>query len=82
MKIDGRSLNENIPPKESLIRVEVSYRKLMKKLSRVKEDGLQDLNLGSMENSKHVKVSVSLDGDFKGDLKKILQKLMDVFAWD
>ena len=56
--------------------------KLMDKVSRAKEDDLQDLNLGTEEHPKIVKVSVNLEEDFKQDLKALLQEFIDVFAWD
>ena len=54
----------------------------MDKGSRAKEDELQDLNLGTKEHPKMVKVSVNLEADFKQDLKALLQEFIDVFAWD
>ena len=44
----------------------------MEKVSRVKEDDLQELNLGSVENPKIIKISVNLDDDFKESLKLLL----------
>ena len=75
-------LEEDVAPKEAITRAEFLYDKLMEKVSRVKGDDLQDLNLGSDVSPKVVKVSVNLDDGFKEDLKKLLQEYMDVFAWD
>lgn len=54
----------------------------MEKVSRVRDDELKDLNLGTIENPKVIKVSVNLDEEFKEDLKVLLQEFMDVFAWE
>ena len=81
-KVDGDEDKVDVPPKEAITRAEFLYDKLMEKVSRVREDDLQDLNLGSVENPKVVKISVNLDDEFKGSLKVLLQEFMDVFAWD
>lgn len=73
---------ENVAPKEAITRAEFLYDKMMEKVSRVKEDDLQDLNLGSEDSPKVVKINVNLNDGFKEDLKKLLQEYMDVFAWD
>ena len=42
------------------------------KTSRVQEDELQDLNLGSDEDLQMVKISVKVEGQFKQDLIGLL----------
>ncbi|MCO5587631.1 hypothetical protein L7F22_041580 [Adiantum nelumboides] len=81
-KEDLESLKGDIASKEAIIRVEFLYDKLMKKVSRVKEDDLQDLNLGCKGSPKVVKNSVHLDDAFKEGLKQLLQEFIDVFVWD
>ena len=53
----------------------------MSKLSRVKEDDLQELNLGTEQEPKTVKISVHVEGQFKQDLTNLLQEFKDIFAW-
>ena len=67
---------EDVPPKEAITREEFLYDKLMEKVSRVKEDDLQDLNLGTAENPKCVKVSVHLEVHLEDDFKQNLKVLL------
>lgn len=53
----------------------------MFKIARVKEDDLQELNLGTLENPKIVKISVHVEGQFKIDLNQLLMEFKDIFAW-
>ena len=55
---------------------------MMETISRVKEDDLKDLNLGTKDIPKMVRVSVHLDDEFGQELKELLQEIIDVFAWD
>ena len=55
---------------------------MMETVSRVKEDELEDLNLGSAKIPKMVRISAHLDNDSRQELKKLLQEFIDVFAWD
>ena len=79
---DEESLDDAVPPKEAVTRAELLYDKMIEKVSRVKEDDLQELNLGTETNQKVVKVSVNLDEEFKASLKELLQEFIDVFVWD
>ena len=54
----------------------------MKKSARIFEDELQDLNLGSEDDPKMVRISIHVQGQFKEDLKTLLMEYKDVFAWD
>ena len=54
----------------------------MKKSARIFEDELQDLNLGSEDDPKMVRVSIHVQGQFREDLKALLMEYKDVFAWD
>lgn len=67
---------------EAIKKAEALYDHTLGKSSRVKEDDLQDLDLGMEDNPIIIKVSVHLDLEFKEQLKKLLQEFMDVFAWD
>ena len=53
----------------------------MSKAARVKEDDLQDLNLGTEQEPQHVKISFHVEGKFKEDLTKLLSEYKDIFAW-
>lgn len=81
-KEETDTMDGDLAPKEAINRAEFLYDKMIKKVSRVKEDDLQDINLGSEEDPKMVKVSIHLDEAFKEDLRKLLIEFSDVFAWD
>ncbi|KAH7315199.1 hypothetical protein KP509_21G039300 [Ceratopteris richardii] len=51
-------------------------------LGRVKEDKLQEVNLGTDSEPKMVRVSKELEGQFLEDLICLLKEYIDVFAWD
>ena len=53
----------------------------MAKTTRVQEDDLQDINMGSKEDPKMVKVSIHVEGHFKSELSELLQEFTDIFAW-
>ena len=50
---------------KAIIEVEKAYEEHMSKSSTFKEDELEDLNLGIVENPKNAKISVNLTIDFK-----------------
>ena len=64
-----------------IIQAERNYEEQVSKTSRVQEDELQDLNLGSDEDPQMVKISVKVEGQFKQDLIGLLQEFKDIFAW-
>ena len=73
------------PSKEVLKAVfegEKAYEEHMAKSSQVKEDELEDLNLGTMESPKNVRISVNLTAAFKSNLRDFLFKFKDIFAWN
>ena len=48
---------------------------------RVKEDTLEEVNLGDREEAKPVKILADLEPDFKQQLVQLLIEYKDVFAW-
>lgn len=64
-----------------VIQAEKAYEEQVSRTSRVKEDDLQDLNLGSEEDPQMVKISVKVEGQFKQDLTNLLQEFKDISAW-
>ena len=71
-----------MPPKEAIIWAKTLYDKMLDNISRVQEDDLQDLNIGTTEEPKMVKDNVNLDKTFKMQLTDLLREFKDVFAWD
>ena len=53
----------------------------MQTIFGVLEDDLQDMNLGTAEYPKIMKVSVHIDGQFNEHLKALLLEFTDVLAW-
>ena len=66
---------------QQIIKAEQSFEEHLSKLSRVKEDDLQELNLGSEGEPQTVKISVHVEGQFKQELIDLLQEFKDIFAW-
>ena len=64
-----------------IIQAKKNYEEQVSRTSRVQEDELQDLNLGSNEDPQMVKISVKAEGQFKQDLIGLLQEFKDIFAW-
>ena len=62
--------------------VEQRYEDQLSKLARIAEEELQDLNLGTKDEPKNVKIGKSADFEFLKGLKSLLQEFKDVFAWD
>ena len=58
-----------------------AYEEHMSRSSRVKEDDLENLNLGTADNPKNVRISVNLTTDFRQNLKQLLFEFKDIFAW-
>ena len=67
---------------EAIVAAEFKFEQNVKKSARVLEDELQDLNLGTEEDPKVVKISVHVEGEFKAELKELLMQYKDIFAWD
>ena len=48
---------------------------------RVKMDQLVEVNLGTKDKPRMVKVSANLDSEFKAELVQLLQEFRDIFVW-
>ncbi|MCO5580005.1 hypothetical protein L7F22_033871 [Adiantum nelumboides] len=66
---------------EAVNQAERAFEQQMEKLARVTEDRLQDLNLNTEAEPQLVRVSATLDNQFKAKLKELLLEFKDVFAW-
>ena len=66
---------------QQILQADKAFDEHMSKTARVKEDDLQDLNLGTEQEPQHVKISVHVEGKFKEDLTKLLSEYKDIFAW-
>jgi len=65
---------------KEILQVEKAFEEQMSKSDRVEKDDLEDLNLGFVQDPKMVKVSVKIEGEFKGNLTKLLKEFTDIFA--
>ena len=76
-------LNEEIPNEvlKAVVKAEKDYEEHLSKTARVKEDDLEDFNLGTKEDPKNVRICAELPVEFKLNLQKLLQEFKDVFAW-
>ena len=54
---------------------------LSEKSIRVQEDELVDMDVGSPDDPKMLKVSAKLEGEIKEELHTLLKEYKDVFAW-
>ncbi|MCO5604636.1 hypothetical protein L7F22_058806 [Adiantum nelumboides] len=66
---------------EAEIRAEKDFAEYLSKSSRVKQDDLEDMNLGTEGNLQKVRVSANLDQTFRRGLQDLLREYKDVFAW-
>lgn len=66
---------------DAVIQAQKDYEEYLSKSTRVKEDELQDLNLGTQEDPKNVRISINLTGQFKEELQELLKEFKDIFAW-
>ena len=76
-------LNENIIPK-GLIPLEeiVDQDDVARKLSLVPIDkGVEDINLGTVDKPKFVKLSKTLSPEVKTKYVRLLSEFFDVFSW-
>ena len=78
LKVDGRE--SEIDMEEAVKQAETLYKNTLEKIVRVKEDDLQDLNLGTEADPKIVKVSTDIDDAFKTALWKLLKEFKDIFC--
>ncbi|MCO5588364.1 hypothetical protein L7F22_042319 [Adiantum nelumboides] len=67
--------------KQAEIRAEKDFAEYLSKSSRVKQDDLEDMNLGTEGNPQKVRVSANLDQTFRRGLQDLLREYKDVFAW-
>ena len=76
---------KNPKPSQNILKAVIEEEKAceehMSKSSRVKEDKLEDLNLGSVEDPKNVRTSAKLTSEFKRNLRDLLFEFKDIFAW-
>ena len=71
-----------MPDEEGVAEAERIFEQELQRSRRVKEDELLDLNLGTEEEPKNVRVSAKLDKGFREKLELLLKSFKDVFAWD
>lgn len=64
-----------------MLEEEIAFKRALDHSRRVKEDKLLNLNLGTCENPKMVRVSTPSDDEFKGYLHQLLMNFKNVFAW-
>ncbi|KAI5073097.1 hypothetical protein GOP47_0011110 [Adiantum capillus-veneris] len=63
------------------IKAEQDFKEYLTKSSIVKQDDLEDINLGSDKKPHMVKVNANLDQAFKSDLQGLLREYKDIFSW-
>ena len=67
---------------QTILEKEQAFEAQMGKATRVQEDVLETVFLGSDKKSKPVNINTKLDGMFRTALVDLLQEFIDVFAWD
>jgi hypothetical protein len=72
----------DMPDEEGVAEAERVFEQELQRSRRVKEDELLDLNLGTEDDPKNVRVSAKLDKGFREKLELLLKSFKDVFAWD
>ena len=83
-QMDVLQLKDNYIPK-GLIRFEELFDQddvARKPTLRPTEEGVEDVNLGTAENPKMVKLSKALPPKVKKEYIRLLSSFTDVFAWD
>ena len=70
----------DMPDEEGVAEAERIFEQELRRSRRIKEDELLDLNLGTEEEPKNVRVSAKLDKGFRGKLETLLKSFKDVFA--
>ena len=58
------------------------YDKKFGTLTKVKEEAVKEVNLGTEADPQMVRISTQVQGQFLQDLIQMLQEYKDVFAWD
>ena len=72
----------DMPDEEGVAEAKIIFEQELQRSRRVKEDELLDLNLGTEEEPKNVRVSAKLDKGSAVKLETLLKSFKDVFAWD
>ncbi|MCO5601237.1 hypothetical protein L7F22_055356 [Adiantum nelumboides] len=88
LKVMDQSVSSST--KEEVQQEEKDARDMVKKIynkrfngsKRVQQDKLNELNLGTEDDSKIINVSIYVDGEFLQDLLQLLLEYKDVFSWD
>lgn len=74
--------NQEITVEEAITAAEVRYEQQKVKSVRSAEEELEDLNVGTAEHPKMVRIGKNIESEFKEALKKLVTEFKDVFAWD
>lgn len=68
-------------PNKAIHEAQNDFEEHLANIFRVEEDGLEDLNLGSLEKPKNVKIRVNLTSKYRLYLYSLLMEFKNVFEW-